>query len=100
MDNYLVGSLQLESGNEIRIQVTEFKGEIRLDIRKYIDTEKYTGYTKQGISIPAEHIKALKLFIQYAIEYIEENGLAELPDPEEKKRGGKKLRKREYTKGA
>lgn len=93
MDNYLTGALQLESGSEIRIQVTKFKGEIRLDIRKYIDTEKYTGYTKQGISIPAEHIKALKLFIQYAIEYIEEHGLAELPDPEEKK-SGKKLRKK------
>lgn len=93
MDNYLVGALQLESGSEIRIQVTEFKGEIRLDIRKYIQSEKYTGYTKQGISIPAEHIKALRLFLDYAIKYIEENGLAELPDPEEKK-GGKKLRKK------
>ena len=94
MDNYLAGSLQLESESEIRIQVTEFKGEIRLDIRKYIQSEKYTGYTKQGVSIPAEHIKALRLFLEYAIEHIEENGLAELPDPEEKKGGGKKLRKK------
>ena len=31
----------------------------RLDIREYVKTEKYTGFTKKGINIPLEHISDL-----------------------------------------
>lgn len=31
----------------------------RLDIREYVKTEKYTGFTKKGVNIPLEHIEDL-----------------------------------------
>ena len=31
----------------------------RLDIREYVKTEEYTGFTKKGINIPLEHISDL-----------------------------------------
>lgn len=31
----------------------------RLDIREYVKTERYTGFTKKGINIPLEHISDL-----------------------------------------
>lgn len=47
-----IGRIKLSESTEIVVRKTEFKGEKRIDIRKFVKTEKYTGWSKQGISIP------------------------------------------------
>lgn len=43
----------------------------RLDIRTWIDTEKYTGATKKGVNIPLENIYKLKDMLEDIIKIIE-----------------------------
>lgn len=52
-----IGRIKLSDSTEIVIRRTEFKGEQRIDIRKFVKTEKYTGWSKQGISIPVGNWK-------------------------------------------
>jgi len=47
-----IGRVKINKGTEIVVRITEYRGEKRIDIRKYITTQKYTGWSKQGISIP------------------------------------------------
>ena len=44
---------------KIRIELTEFKGVNRFDIREYIESEKYTGFTKKGINLPTEFLEEI-----------------------------------------
>lgn len=43
----------------------------RLDIRTWIDTEKYTGATKKGINVPLENIYKLRGMLDDIIKIIE-----------------------------
>lgn len=45
--------------SKIRIELTEFKGVNRFDIREYVETEKYTGFTKKGINLPTEFLEEI-----------------------------------------
>ena len=45
----------------------------RLDIRTWIDTEKYSGATKKGINVPLENIYRLKDMLEEIISIIEED---------------------------
>lgn len=44
---------------KIMVQKREWKGRTSFDIRVYITTDKYTGYTPKGINIPVEKAKEL-----------------------------------------
>ena len=44
---------------EIRVYLSDWKGKPQLHIRKFVDTEKYTGPTKQGIAIPLDNVMEL-----------------------------------------
>lgn len=58
---------------DIVIRVDDFGGKRGLTIREFVKSERYTGFTKAGTRIPAEHFKAFK----QAINSIDENDLAE-----------------------
>lgn len=45
--------------SKIRIELAEFKGVNRFDIREYVETEKYTGFTKKGINLPTEFLEEI-----------------------------------------
>jgi len=45
---------------EIIIRVDDFGGKIGLTIREFVKSERYTGFTKAGTRIPAEHFKKFK----------------------------------------
>ena len=49
----------VNDSTKIRIELTEFKGVNRFDIREYVETEKYTGFTKKGINLPTEFLEEI-----------------------------------------
>lgn len=49
----------VNDSTKIRIELTEFKGVNRFDIREYIESEKYTGFTKKGINLPTEFLEEI-----------------------------------------
>ncbi|MBN1324369.1 MAG: transcriptional coactivator p15/PC4 family protein [Methanotrichaceae archaeon] len=49
-----IGRLRKNSSTEIVVRQTEFKGTVGVDIREYTTSERYTGWSKNGIRIPVE----------------------------------------------
>jgi ribosomal protein L12E/L44/L45/RPP1/RPP2 len=45
---------------DIVIRIDDFGGKRGLTIREFVRGERYTGFTKSGTRIPAEHFKAFK----------------------------------------
>lgn len=62
-----IGKIELDKSTKIIVRLTEWKSEQRVDIRKFVETERYTGYTKQGISVPVAKIDALKALLDEAV---------------------------------
>ncbi|UZE92488.1 MAG: transcriptional coactivator p15/PC4 family protein [Methanosarcinales archaeon] len=62
-----IGKIELDKSTKIIVRLTEWKSEQRVDIRKFVDTERYTGYTKQGISVPVAKIDELKALLDAAV---------------------------------
>ncbi|MBA7528373.1 hypothetical protein ES705_20556 [subsurface metagenome] len=44
---------------EIRVYVSEWEDQQKLHIRKFVETEKYTGPTKQGVAVPIDNVVEL-----------------------------------------
>lgn len=49
-----MGRLKKNDTTEIVVQKTEFRGSVGIDIREYVTSERYTGWSKNGIRIPVE----------------------------------------------
>lgn len=54
-------SMVINESNRLifRVKRDKIYGEYQLDIRHYLTTERYTGYTKKAITIPLEQLYAL-----------------------------------------
>jgi len=61
---------------DIVIRVDDFGGKVGLTIREFVKSERYTGFTKAGTRIPAEHFKTFK----DAINSIDEKELAKMAE--------------------
>lgn len=48
---------------DIVIGIKEYNGRIGVDIREFVSSERYTGPTKKGLRIPAEHFPKFKEMI-------------------------------------
>lgn len=57
---------------DIVIRIDDFGGRVGLTIREFVKSERYTGFTKAGTRIPAEHFATFKA----AINSIDEADLA------------------------
>jgi hypothetical protein len=55
-----LGRLRKNDTTEIVVQKTEFRGSVGVDIREYVTSERYTGWSKNGIRIPVEKWKDFK----------------------------------------
>jgi ABC-type Mn2+/Zn2+ transport system ATPase subunit len=55
-----IGRIRKNETVEIVVQKTEFKGSLGIDIREYVTSERYTGWSKNGIRVPVEKWKAFK----------------------------------------
>lgn len=52
--------VKLNDKVEIHIQKVQFEsGEVRLDLRAFVSTKKYTGYSPKGINIPLSKVPEL-----------------------------------------
>lgn len=58
---------------DIVIRIDDFGGRRGITIREFVKSERYTGFTKAGTRIPAEHFKTFK----EAINSINESELME-----------------------
>ena len=55
-----LGRIKKNETTEIVVQNTEFRGSWGIDIREYVTSQKYTGWSKNGIRIPIEKWKEFK----------------------------------------
>ena len=55
-----MGRIRKNDTTEIVVQKTEFHGSVGIDIREYVTSERYTGWSKNGIRIPVEKWKDFK----------------------------------------
>ena len=67
--------IDISDTTKLRIEVSEFKGINRVDIREHIETEKYTGFTKKGVNIITNKVYELRDALNKIIETIEVEGL-------------------------
>lgn len=51
------------SDTDIVIRIDDFGGRKGLTIREYVKSERYTGFTKSGLRIPADKFKIFKQII-------------------------------------
>ena len=52
-----LGRIRKNDTTEIVVQKTEFRGSVGIDIREYVTSERYTGWSKNGIRVPVEKWK-------------------------------------------
>lgn len=90
-----VGKIPKNADTDIVIRVDDFGGRVGVTIREFVSGERYTGFTKAGTRIPAEHFKKFK----EAINSIDEKELEDavkkqaglnVPQSGEKKSSGRK----------
>ncbi len=53
-----VGEFAKNASTQIVFSLTEYKGDRYLDIREYVTSASYTGFTKKGIRLQAAKIDA------------------------------------------
>ncbi len=61
-----IGEIGLTESTTIKVRIDEYDGKPGLTIRKFITTEKYTGFTKQGVRIPVEKWSEFKALVDQA----------------------------------
>lgn len=52
--------------------IRDFHGRLALDIRKYVETQNYKGFTKQGIWLRYDDLEDLKLLLEEAAPLLKE----------------------------
>jgi hypothetical protein len=55
-----IGRIRKNETTEIVVQKTEFRGSAGIDIREYVTSERYTGWSKNGIRIAVDKWKEFK----------------------------------------
>ena len=50
-----IGKIQKNDQTDILIRVDDFGGRVGITIREFVTSDRYTGFTKAGTRIPAEH---------------------------------------------
>lgn len=71
-----IGKIPKNDTTEIVIRVDDFGGKRGLTVREFVTSERYTGFTKAGTRIAAEHFPKFKEMINS----ISEQEMAEAPE--------------------
>ncbi|HUI39591.1 MAG TPA: PC4/YdbC family ssDNA-binding protein [Methanothrix sp.] len=58
-----IGRIRKNDSTEIVVQKTDYRGSQGIDIREYVTSERYTGWSKNGIRIPVERWKDFKAIL-------------------------------------
>jgi len=86
-----IGKISKNDTTDIVIRIDDFADRKGVTIREFMTSERYTGFTKSGVKIPASDFKKFKEMINS----ITEEDLKE--EPEEEKEEGEKLPKEQAT---
>jgi hypothetical protein len=49
-----IEKVRISDAREIHVQISQWKGRENLDIRTYVKSAKYSGYTQKGVNVPVE----------------------------------------------
>jgi hypothetical protein len=55
-----IGKIKKNDQTDIVVRIDDFGGKTGLTIREFVSSDKYTGFTKSGVRIPAEEFKRFK----------------------------------------
>jgi hypothetical protein len=58
-----IGRLRKNETTEIVVQKTEYKGSVGIDIREYVTSDRYTGWSKNGIRVSVDKWKEFKAIL-------------------------------------
>jgi hypothetical protein len=58
-----VGKIDLTESTSIHVRLDEYENTKGVTIRKYITSERYTGFTKQGVRIPVDKWKEFRKLV-------------------------------------
>ncbi|MEK6945571.1 MAG: hypothetical protein AABW63_02150 [Nanoarchaeota archaeon] len=75
-----IGKIQKNATTDILVRIDDFGGRKGVTIREFVTSDKYTGFTKAGTRVPAEH------FLKFR-EMINSVPLSELDAPAESVKG-------------
>lgn len=76
-----IGKIPKNDTAEIIIRIDDFGGKRGLTIREFVTSERYTGFTKAGVRIPAAEF----LKFREMINSVSASEMAETPEPSEAK---------------
>jgi hypothetical protein len=54
------GRIRKSETTELVVRRTEFRGSAGIDIREYVTSDRYTGWSKNGIRIPVDQWRSFK----------------------------------------
>ena len=74
-----IDRISKSTDTDIVIRIDDFGGRRGLTIREFVKSERYTGFTKSGLRIPADKFKVFKAAINLVDEKDHEQ------EPEQKK---------------
>ncbi|MFH1311086.1 MAG: hypothetical protein ABIH65_01635 [Nanoarchaeota archaeon] len=81
-----IGKIPKNDTTDVIIRIDDFAGRKGVTIREFVTSERYTGFTKSGVKIPAADFKKFKEMINS----ITEEDLKEEPEAKETKKETKK----------
>jgi len=58
------GRIRKSETTELVVRRTEFRGSAGIDIREYVTSERYTGWSKNGIRVPVEQWRSFKEILE------------------------------------
>ena len=76
-----IDRIQKNPETDIVIRIDDFGGRVGLTIREFVNSERYTGFTKAGTRIPADKIKQFK----EAINSIDEEEIQKMSEQVQEK---------------
>jgi hypothetical protein len=63
-----IGKITKNDQTDIVVRVDDFGGKTGLTIREFVSSDRYTGFTKSGVRIPAEEFPKFKEMINSVTE--------------------------------
>lgn len=75
-NSILIGKIPLKSGDEFRVEITNFNGGYWINVRRwYLNDAGELNPTKLGVNVAVEHLPALSRLVRRANKRAEADGL-------------------------
>lgn len=68
---------------KIRMEVNEYQDKHRVDIREYVESSRYTGFTKKGVNIPTELLEEMYKGLGELLKTVKKEGLFNVAEEKE-----------------